>query len=701
MKNIKISTLILLFLGLNVLHAQVPQAFNYQAVARTSDGAAMANEAITIRIDIGGDPIEGLATEYSEEHAVTTNAAGLFSVVLGTGANPTGTLAGVNWGDGSKFISVAVMGAGGDFATLGTSQLVSVPYALMAGNVAGESGDGATDELQELVHDGDSISLSQSGGSVPDNVEDADADPTNELQQLSINENELSLSDGGSVMLPSGGSQMLTKDGSEIILTPGGGSVTDEVEDDDADPQNELQQISLSNNVLTLSDGGSVTLPDGGDPGDADKDPANEIQTLSKDGLEIILSQGGGSIMDAVDDADADDQNEIQELSINGSELRLSNGGGSVTLPSGGSQMLTKDGLEIILTPGGGSVMDAVEDDDADPQNELQTISKTGNTVSLSDGGGSFTDAVDDDDSDSDNEIQELSLSGNTLSLSRQGGSVDLPAGGSSPWTENGNEVSYPGFVSAIDGKATIYTTGNGNGELSVFGANGQTNVILGQSYSNQGAIALRNASNVTNVRAGAVQEAGFVDVFGTNGTINAQIGSDNRDRRCGVVHTFDHQGTRRASLYGCIIIERQHARLAPVQASAIVNDLKMCKMDHPTESGKEIWLTAMEGPEAGTYLRGQITLIRGEAEVEYPDHFLHTANVNGATITLTPHSAESLGLAAIERTAGGFMIKELAKGQGSYTVDWEVKAVRKGFEQMPVVRQKELIKEELIGSEE
>ncbi|MEL6971353.1 MAG: hypothetical protein AAFO02_14405, partial [Bacteroidota bacterium] len=62
-------------------------------------------------------------------------------------------------------------------------------------------------------------------------------------------------------------------------------------------------------------------------------------------------------------------------------------------------------------------------DADADPTNEIQALSKAGNTVSLSNNGGSFTDEVDDADADPTNEIQAISKSGNTVSLSNNGGS--------------------------------------------------------------------------------------------------------------------------------------------------------------------------------------------------------------------------------------------------------------------------------------
>lgn len=133
---------------------------------------------------------------------------------------------------------------------------------------------------------------------------------------------------------------------------------------------------------------------------DGDFSPSNEIQSISKSGMTVTLSNGGGSFIDAVDDSDSSPSNEIQTLSKSGNVVSLSMGGGTFT--------------------------DAVDDADASPTNEIQTINKSGSIVSLSNGGGSFTDAVDDADSSPTNEIQDLSLSGNTLSLSGDGSTVDL-----------------------------------------------------------------------------------------------------------------------------------------------------------------------------------------------------------------------------------------------------------------------------------
>jgi len=52
----------------------------------------------------------------------------------------------------------------------------------------------------------------------------------------------------------------------------------------------------------------------------------------------------------------------------------------------------------------------------------------------------------------------------------------------------------------------------------------------------------------------------------------------------------------------------------------------------------------------------------------------------------ITPLSADSKGIAVINKSAGGFTAKELFQGQGNYEFDYEVKGIRKGYENEPIL---------------
>jgi len=122
--------------------AQSPEMFNYQGVARDNGGNVLANQAIGLRISIQES---GFNDVYVETHSVTTNSFGLFNVKIGDGTLVSGSFASVQWDNGAHYTKVEMDPAGGtSYQTLGTSQLLSVPYALYA-EVSGSGGPtGAT-----------------------------------------------------------------------------------------------------------------------------------------------------------------------------------------------------------------------------------------------------------------------------------------------------------------------------------------------------------------------------------------------------------------------------------------------------------------------------------------------------------------------------------------------------------------------------
>jgi hypothetical protein len=114
------------------IKAQVPQKINYQGIARTNGGAALRDKALGIRLSILQGSANG-AAQYVETHSVTTNAYGLYNVAIGGGTAVSGTMAGVTWGNGDKFIKVEMDANGGsNYTASATSQLLSVPYALFS-----------------------------------------------------------------------------------------------------------------------------------------------------------------------------------------------------------------------------------------------------------------------------------------------------------------------------------------------------------------------------------------------------------------------------------------------------------------------------------------------------------------------------------------------------------------------------------------
>ena len=125
--------LLLLFICLTFLsRAQAPQAFKYQAVARDNSGNVIVNQNIGFRISILQGSPSGSAV-YSETHTVASNDFGLVNFDIGAGNVISGSMSGINWGSSTYFTKIEMDANGGNnYLFMGTSQLLSVPYALYA-----------------------------------------------------------------------------------------------------------------------------------------------------------------------------------------------------------------------------------------------------------------------------------------------------------------------------------------------------------------------------------------------------------------------------------------------------------------------------------------------------------------------------------------------------------------------------------------
>src|SRR3989339_2277409 len=128
------STIIALtFLMLSgILFAQSPQAFRYQAIARNSAGAVIQNQQVGFKISLLLGTSNGTVV-YSEEHTATSNQFGLVNLEIGNGSNPSASFSSVDWSTGPYFIKIEMDATGGNtLSEMGTTQLLSVPYALFA-----------------------------------------------------------------------------------------------------------------------------------------------------------------------------------------------------------------------------------------------------------------------------------------------------------------------------------------------------------------------------------------------------------------------------------------------------------------------------------------------------------------------------------------------------------------------------------------
>ena len=130
MKNY-LSIVILLFLGLS-LNAQAPQGFNYQATVRNASGDLVVNQNVSFSFNViqgsqAADPT------YSEDHTLLTDDLGQVSLVIGQGTPTTGVFSEIDWSVGNYYLAIE-LDTGNGFEPVGTSQLLSVPYAMYSNN---------------------------------------------------------------------------------------------------------------------------------------------------------------------------------------------------------------------------------------------------------------------------------------------------------------------------------------------------------------------------------------------------------------------------------------------------------------------------------------------------------------------------------------------------------------------------------------
>lgn len=129
-----LTTILLVLFITSTAISQTPQAFNYQGIARDLSGNPIINQNIGLRIAILQDSLM-MNEIYKELHTVMSNNMGLFSIQIGKGSIINGNFIEIDWGYGSHYIQVEIdVEGGGNYQIIGTSQLMSVPYALYAAN---------------------------------------------------------------------------------------------------------------------------------------------------------------------------------------------------------------------------------------------------------------------------------------------------------------------------------------------------------------------------------------------------------------------------------------------------------------------------------------------------------------------------------------------------------------------------------------
>ena len=127
--------------------AQAPQGFNYQATVRNSSGALIVNQNVYFKFNIMLNTATSVPV-FSETHYVPTDDLGQVNIVIGSGTATLGSFSSINWGTGNYYLGIE-LNTGTSYVAMGTTQLLSVPYALYA-NSSGNA-QAATPNLASVL----------------------------------------------------------------------------------------------------------------------------------------------------------------------------------------------------------------------------------------------------------------------------------------------------------------------------------------------------------------------------------------------------------------------------------------------------------------------------------------------------------------------------------------------------------------------
>lgn len=155
--------------SLTQLQAQAPQGFNYQATVRNSAGDLVVNSNVYFKFNVikGSDTSEPI---FTETHYVSTDDLGHVNLVIGQGTANLGSFSALDWSLGSYYLGIE-LDTGNGYLAMGTTQLLSVPYALYAENSGNATS--ATPNLEAVLAENNSANYQIKDLQDPTEAQDA------------------------------------------------------------------------------------------------------------------------------------------------------------------------------------------------------------------------------------------------------------------------------------------------------------------------------------------------------------------------------------------------------------------------------------------------------------------------------------------------------------------------------------------------
>ena len=553
MKKIFILTLLVLFSVITL--AQTPLKFSYQSVVRNTDSELICEQEIGMKVTILQGTIDGTEV-YVETHQPTTNINGLLTIEIGAGSVQEGVFADIDWSADTYFIKTEIDPEGfSNYTIVGVSQLLSVPYALHAKTAENTFSGDYNDLLNQPSIPQNTSELTNDAGFITSFTE-VDGDINNEIQDLQLIGNELTITENGtatiidlSPYLDNTDTQLTEAEVDAFVSN--NGYLTAELDDD---INNEIQDLQLIGNELTITENGTATVIDlspyldntdtqlteaevdafvsnnGYLTAELDDDINNEIQDLQLIGNELTITENGTATvidlspyLDNTDtqlteaevdafvsnngyltsftEVDGDINNEIQDLQLNGNELTITNNGTATVIDlspylddTDTNTQLSEAEVDAFVSNNG--YLTSFTEVDGDVNNEIQDLQLVGNNLTITNNGSATTidlsPYLDDTDTntqlseaevdafvsnngyltsftevdgDVNNEIQDLQLVGNNLTITNNGSATTIDL---SPYLDDTDtdtqltEAEVDAFVSN-NGYLTSFTEVDGS----------------------------------------------------------------------------------------------------------------------------------------------------------------------------------------------------------------------------------------------
>ncbi|MGH7496082.1 MAG: beta strand repeat-containing protein [bacterium] len=685
-----------------IVHAQVPQMINYQGQLTDNNGTPI-NGTVTMVFKIFDAATGGLEL-YSETQAVTVTS-GIFNVLIGsTNAIPL-TLFDSST---SRFLQISVNGA----VLTPRRQFGSVPYAFSSRSAGGGIQQiDAGNAISVTNPNGPATTINVSNNSINDDEVQNESLTASSLAPGSVGNSEIADNAVTGAKIQSGqvvkSLNSLTDNvslvaGSNVSITPSGSTLT--ISATPGTSGGDITAVRSGAGLIGGQETGDVELSVGAGIGISVSNDAVELNASFTDGLYVnegqLNSVTSGMIQDgAIQQADMGfSAGDVTALNAG---IGLTGGGSSGELTLNLNTSFT-DGQYVNEGQANSISSNMIQDEqvrNSDLANNSVTSAKIADgTIQQSDlgfssgditavnatgglvGGGTSGDVT---LSIADNGVTAVKLSTNSVGSDEIAadavGTSELQA--SVAYTPSGrveignaagvtiasltfNTAGGGGlFTNANDGSEAvrISTTGSGAAQAGFVGVNdgeGASRASLQLNAVGGGGLFTKanDGSDAVSINTTGAGAAGFVSVHDANGASTITLNGTNGEIRA--------------------------------RAFTVITALSLL-VEHPLDPNKEIYYGSLEGPEAGVYARGTAQLVNGETRIQLPEHFSLVAADQGLTVQLTALSTASQGLAVVSKSTREIVVRELRDGTGNYALDYIVHAVRKGFENFEVVKEK------------